>query len=104
MLAIFKAIGDGARNGFSEPRDRAAKSPSPRPRQPAETARPAFKPQNGPPIAGSLSETGKRLFGSDCVVGLEGLEPPSKPLLRTSPAVRKAYFSRARKETLPLTR
>ena len=152
MLAIFSAIRDGARNGFSEPRDRAA-SHSParcscRVVAPIRDARfvglipPVFKrsagwrqervcgaqrlqvqirgyrglarqqrphardlnPRKRPQNAPHLSETRKGWFVSEYVVGLEGLEPPSKPLLRTSPAVRKAYFSRARKETLPLTR
>ena len=44
----------------------------------AETARPVFEPRKRLQIAGYLSETGKRRFASNCVVGLEGLEPPNR--------------------------
>ena len=41
---------------------------------------PHLNPRKCPQIAGYSSETGKRRFASDCVVGLEGLEPPTRPL------------------------
>src|SRR5256885_1896355 len=46
----------------------------------AETARPVFQPRKRPQIAGYCSETGKRRFAVDCVVGPGGLEPPTRPL------------------------
>jgi len=49
---------------------------------------PRKRPQNAP----HLSETRKGWFVSEYVVGLEGLEPPSKPLLRTSPAQTGLFF------------
>ena len=52
----------------------------------SETARPVFEPRKRPQIAGYSSETGKRRFESDCVVGLEGLKPPTRLLWREAPA------------------
>ena len=39
---------------------------------------PCLNPQKCPQTAGFSSETGKRRFASDCVVGLEGLAKPSQ--------------------------
>src|SRR5436309_14772455 len=66
-----------ARNGFAEPRDRQPKSTLSRPQPAAETARPHLNLRKRPQIAGYLSETGKRRFASDCVVG-----PGEVPTLR----------------------
>jgi hypothetical protein len=41
---------------------------------------PCLNPQKCPQTAGFSSETGKRRFASDCVVGPGGLEPPTRPL------------------------
>jgi hypothetical protein len=66
ILAVqISATSAGARNGFAAPRDRAAKSPSPQPWPPAETARPAFEPPNSPAIAGLFVGDRERPFGSD---------------------------------------
>jgi hypothetical protein len=62
------AIGDSARNGFGEPRDREPKSTLSRPRLAAETARLVFGPRKRPHFVGYSSETRKRRFASDCVV------------------------------------
>src|SRR2546425_12272190 len=61
---------DGARNGFGEPRDWVPKSALSRPQPAAETARPVFEPPKRPQIAGYSSETRKRRFVLECVVGL----------------------------------
>ena len=58
----------------------SAKSTLSRPQPAAETARPHLNLRKRPQIAGYLSETGKRRFASDCVVGLEGLTPPTRLL------------------------
>ncbi len=44
------------------------------------SARPTLESRKSPQIAGYSSETGKRRFASDCVVGPGGLEPPTRPL------------------------
>ena len=81
ILAVFiEQLEAGARNGFGEPRDREPKSTLSRPQPAAETARPVFEPRKCPQIAGYSSETGKRRFASDCVVGPGGLEPPNRSL------------------------
>jgi hypothetical protein len=41
---------------------------------------PAAQVVESPQSAGYLSETGKRRFASDCVVGPGGLEPSTRPL------------------------
>src|SRR6266700_1422682 len=40
------------------------------------------------PAPNYSSETRKRRFVSECVVGLAGLEPPTRPLWRDAPAPR----------------
>jgi hypothetical protein len=69
ILAVFTGNRGAARNGFGEPRDRKPKSTLSRPRPAAETARPVFEPGKRPYFAGYSSETRKRRFASDCVVG-----------------------------------
>jgi hypothetical protein len=45
-----------------------------------ETTRVIFEPRKCPHIGGYSSETRKRRFASECVVGLGGFEPSTRPL------------------------
>ena len=77
---LHAQLRSGARNGFAGPRDWESKSTLARPLSAPETARPASEPRKCPQIAGYSLETRKRRFGSDCVVGPGGLEPPTRLL------------------------
>ena len=80
---------------ISGARDERPQTTSARSSFAAETARPVFEPRKRPQIGGYSSETRKRRFAPDCVVGPEGLEPPSISLWA------KTLCSRCIGETLP---
>ena len=58
-----------ARNGFAEPGDRTPKIAAISTPPSAETARSSFEPRKTPQIAAYSSDTGKRRFVEECVVG-----------------------------------
>ena len=64
----------GARNGFEEPRDRAAKIAGIATSRSTETTRPSFERRKSPQIGAYSSETGNRRFVQECVVGPRGLK------------------------------
>jgi len=68
----------GARNGFEEPRDRAAKVAGIATPRSTETTRPSFERRKSPQIGAYSSETGNRRFVQEWVVAdAVGCEPVS---------------------------
>jgi hypothetical protein len=70
----------GARNGFEEPRDRAAKIAGIANSRSTETTRPSFERRKSPQIGAYSSETGNRRFVQEWVVAnAVAIEPVSAP-------------------------